>query len=94
MNRVTGIGGIFFKTNDPEAWPSWDGVENQGKESRLSGERQMSRSGRPYCLVAFPERVRLLRSKPRAVHDQRSGGESRSAPGTTSAGRSDGARSD
>ena len=83
MKRVTGIGGIFFKANDPDKLRNWYRL-HLGIESEKEGGAifKMAKSGRSklgamHCLVSVSGRHRLLRAEHKAFHDQPAGRESR-----------------
>ena len=78
MKHITGIGGIFFKANDPEKLGEWYrkhlglDVEEYGGVTFREGEAPAEgpQATGLHRLVAFPGRYRLFRSKRKAIHDQ------------------------
>jgi putative acetyltransferase len=85
---VTGIGGIFFKSKDPDALeemvpPTSRDREQEGgcrRPLRLAGERRAPPFGL-HGVGAFPPRHPLLRSQQATVHDQLPRRRSRRAHG-------------
>jgi hypothetical protein len=94
MKRVTGIGGIFFKSRDSEKLREWyrahPGIESEG-ESGASfhwREAQGAKRRRNDRLVRVPRHDKIFRAGRGPIHDQLSRGGSRLAAAAVARRRS------
>jgi hypothetical protein len=82
LRRVTGIGGIFFKANDPGKLRDWYRVhlgiecEKEGGVIFKLRKAEVSKLGAMHSLGSISKEHRLLRAEHKAFHDQPASRES------------------